>query len=185
MTSQPSLPGRPIDLPLPPELAETFGYSGNSRFVAFFWRPSGDQVVFDDGRSSGTGNSWTFLSYRRHRVVAPLLEEFNLGYSDLDAEDCLVIDRERNIASIAPIRSIGPFLQAQHPPAPELSQEQVESIRRHIAESLERRQWQAASSAEAMSRALAEQRGRLGRMVAWLDQCPVPPGRGHRPGGPA
>jgi hypothetical protein len=149
MTSQPSLPGRPVDLPLPPELAEAFGYSGNSRFVAFFWRPSGDQVVFDDGRSSGTGNSWTFLSYRRHRVVAPLLKEFNLGYSDHDAEDCLVIDRERNVASIAPIRSIGTFLQAQHPPA------------------LERRQWQAASSAEAMNRAIAEQRGRLGRMIAW------------------
>jgi hypothetical protein len=164
----------------PPELAEVFGYRGQARFVAFSWTPAGDQVVFDDGRSCGTGQSWSFLTWRRHRSVSPLLAPFNLGYSDHDADHCLVIDRERNRASIAPLGEARAFLHAQHPPAPELTPEQAETVRRHIEEAIKRR-WQEAASAEAMGQAIAEQRGRLGRMIAWLDMAPVPPQRreGH------
>src|SRR6266404_4826333 len=89
----PPLPGSLVDVPLPPQLTETFGYPGQARYVAFYWIPDGDEVVYDDGRMSGTGASWAFLTYRRHRAVEPLLDRWNLGYSDADAEHCLVLDR--------------------------------------------------------------------------------------------
>jgi len=30
------LPGSPVDVPLPPQSAETFGYPGQARYVAFY-----------------------------------------------------------------------------------------------------------------------------------------------------
>src|SRR5436305_603782 len=53
----PPLPGVPVGVPLPPQLVETFGYPGRARCVSFYWIPIGDQVVYDDDRSVGTGSS--------------------------------------------------------------------------------------------------------------------------------
>jgi hypothetical protein len=75
----PSLPGVPVDVPLPPQLAETFGYPGQARYVAFHWTPSGDEVYYDDGRLGGTGASWAFLTYKRHPAVEPLLVSIPLN----------------------------------------------------------------------------------------------------------
>src|SRR5438876_10696714 len=110
------LPGDPISLPLPPAIAETFGYRGDARYAAFYWIPDGDEVVYDDGRLSGTGATWAFLAYRRHAAVAPTLESYNLGYSDVAAEHCLLIDREEGRASVAPLAEAQAFLRDQHPP---------------------------------------------------------------------
>src|SRR5580693_660228 len=95
------MPGQPVDLPLPPELVQTFGYGGNARYVGFHWSPCGDELVVDDGLNSGIGQSWSFLSFRRHPAVAPLLADYNLGYSDSDAEHWLLLDREKSRATIA------------------------------------------------------------------------------------
>src|SRR5215211_407783 len=95
------LPGTPVDLPLPPGLTVCLGYRGDARFVVFHWSPFGDQLVFDDGRSSGTAQSWAFLAYKRHRAVEPLLRGYDLGSSEEEATHVLLIDREANRASIA------------------------------------------------------------------------------------
>jgi hypothetical protein len=49
----------------PPELCLTLGSPGAARFVGFRWSPLGDQLVYDDGRGSGTAQSWAFLAYKR------------------------------------------------------------------------------------------------------------------------
>lgn len=178
MTDRP-LPGTPIDLPLPPELAEAFGYSGDARFVGFYWSPCGDEVVHTDGRSSGTGQSWTFLTYRRHRAVTPLLAGWNLGYSDRDAEHCLLIDRERNRASVAPLSAAREFLEAQHSPVPALTPGEAAALRERIKRALE--EWRSRPvDPAAVQRLMDEQRGRTGRMVSFLDMCPAP-GAGQTP----
>jgi hypothetical protein len=178
--SRASLPGTPLELPLPPELAEAFGYSGDSRFVGFYWSPCGDEVIHTDGRSTGTGQSWTFLSYRRHRAVSPLLDGWNLGYSDQDAEHCLLLDRERNRASIATLTEARAFLEDQHPPMPELTPEEAAAIRERIEQVLEEWRSREVDPAE-LRRLMDEQRGRVKRMVAFLDKCPVPPAAGQMP----
>ena len=91
----------PLPIPVPPDLAEAFGYPGDSRFVGVSWQPAGDEVVYHDGRSFGTGDPWAFLVYIRHRVVAPHLEPYNLGSSDCEATHCLIIDRQEHRAAIA------------------------------------------------------------------------------------
>ena len=163
-----------------PELAETFGYRGNARFVAFYHSPLGDEVTYTDGRSAGTGATFAFLAFRRHRAVSPLLAGWNLGYSDLDAEYALVIDREANRASIAPLAEAHAFLEERHPPEPELTPEQQEVFHRELDRLLA--EWRTRPvDHEAVAREMAEQRGRVGRMMSWLDMCPVPPQEGHSP----
>lgn len=180
MSPDSPLPGTPVDIPLLPELAETFGYRGDARYVGFYWTPMGDEVVFTDGRGSGSGQSWAFLAYRRHRAVRTLLDGWNLGYSDVDAEHCLVLDRERNRASVAPLAEARAFLESQHPPPPELSPEEAEALRERVEAIL--REWrEAAIDPAELRRVMDEQRGRLGRMVSFLDMCPVPPGAGQTP----
>jgi len=119
------------------------------------------------------------LHNRRHPAARPLLDKWNLGYSDVEAEHCLVLDQQRNRASIAPLAEARVFLRAQHPPEPPLTEEQREQIRQRIKEMLER-QMQAQPGPAEIERVMAEQRGRLGRMIAWLDMPPVPPQQRER-----
>src|SRR5207244_734575 len=84
LRSDPGVGRTLVPLPVPPNLAEAFGYRGEARFVAFRWEPAGDELVYDDGRLSGTGDPWTFLAYRRHAKVTPHLKPYNLGHSDIE-----------------------------------------------------------------------------------------------------
>ena len=166
-----SLPGQPIDLPLPPELTECLGYTGNARFVSFRW--SYDDLFYDDGQSSGTAQGWTFQAYARHRAVAPLIDPHDLGGSDHMAPFVLLIDREINRASIAPIAEAREFLQAQHPPAPELTPEQQAAFERELERLM--KEWREKPvDHDAIAKEMAEQRGRVARMMSWLAMCPEP-----------
>jgi hypothetical protein len=180
MTTTP-LPGQRIDLPLPPDLTETLGYRGDARFVGFFWSPLGDQLVATDGVNSGTAQSWAYLGYKRHKVVFPLLAPFDLGSSEEDGTHMLLIDRQTNQASVAPVAEAREFLARQHPPAPELTPEQQEAFQKELERLLA--EWRERPvDHEAVAREMAAQRGRIGRMMAWLDMCPVPkPGAGPTP----
>jgi hypothetical protein len=70
--------------------------------------------------------------YKCHRAVAPLLAPFDLGSPEEDAVHMLLIDRERNVASVAPVDEARTFLAGQHPPAPELTPEQQEAFNREL-----------------------------------------------------
>lgn len=166
-----SLPGQKVDIPLPPATVETFGFRGEARFVGFFFSPMGDQLVATDGVNSGTGQTWAYLGYKRHRAVAPLLEPFDLGSSEEDPVHMLLIDRERNLASVAPVAEARAFLVAQHPPTPPLTPEEQEAIEREFEKLLAEYRSRPIDH-EAIAREMADQRGRVGRLMSWLDQCP-------------
>ena len=106
----------PLEIPFPPRLAEAFGYQGKARFVGFHWDPVGDEVFFDDGQRSGPGEAWAFLAYRQHPTVAPHLDPYNLGYSDLEAEHALLLDRQTDQVQVARLDVVQAFLCQQHPP---------------------------------------------------------------------
>ncbi len=177
MTDTP-MPGTPIDLPIPPDLCQALGYRGDARYVSFYFSPCGDEAVYSDGRSMGSAATWAYLAYRRHRAVDPILRGWNLGYSDLDAEYCLIIDREASRASVAPRDEAAEFLHSQHPSAPALSPEEMEAFSRRL-DGLAARLREAPVHMDAVMREVDEQRGRVGRMVSFLDMCPTPPSRGR------
>ena len=162
----------PLDVPVPPGLAEACGYHGQAKYVGLCWIPSGDEVVFDDGQRSRTGNPWAFLAYRRHPNVDSHLEPYNLGYSDLEAEHALVIDRENDLVSVAPIRSAMQFLRNQHPPAPELTAYEKEELQRQL-EKLTQAGWpEVRVDPEVIRRSMEKRRQDIARIIGYLDHLP-------------
>jgi hypothetical protein len=175
-----TLPGQPADIPLPPELCETLGYAYSSRFVGFFWSSLGDQLIVTDGPNSSSGNSWAFMSFKRHRAVAPLLAPFDFGSSEHEGLHMLVIDREANRASVAPVAEARAFLAEHGPKPPELTPEQQILFERELDRVLEL--WRTAPiDPDAIAKDMLKQRGRIGRVMSFLDMCPVPPENGQTP----
>ncbi len=85
---------RRLAIPAPPMLAEAIGYPGRARYVAFYWTPCGDEIMYSDGRLSADGHWHAWLLFTRHRRVAPHISPYNLGNSDEEATHWLLFDRE-------------------------------------------------------------------------------------------
>jgi hypothetical protein len=84
-------------VPAPPMLAEAFNYPGRARYVALYWTPYGDEVIYTDGRLSADGHWHAWLLFIRHRTIAPYLQAYNLGSSDEEATHWLLVDRETHV----------------------------------------------------------------------------------------
>lgn len=128
----------PLPIPVPPQLEAVVGYHGDARWFALSWTCLGDTVLYCDGRSSGTGHGWGYLGWVRHRAVAPQLRELNLGSSECDGTEQLLIDRQERRAFVADAAVARSFLREQFPAEPEveLTPEQwaevVEEIRQRM-----------------------------------------------------
>jgi hypothetical protein len=160
----------PLEVPVPVGLATVFGYRYGSRFVAFHWDPGGDEVFFNDGRLSGTGDGRGFLAYLRHRHVAPHLEPYNLGGSDTEADHAFVIDREHDLAGIIPTAGARVFLKSQYPPPPALTEEECAEARRAV-EAVVAQGWREQHvDPIAVLRIMNERRQALEKMLAYLNR---------------
>lgn len=166
------LPGQPIDIPLPPDAVAAFGYAGKARFVSFRWVY--DDLVIDDGRMSQTGAGWVFSAYSQHRAVFPLLTAMTPEEGE-PAQVALLIDREKNRASLVPAVEARSFLHDQWPPEPPLSPEQQAELQRRIEEMVSQGWREIQVDPQEVMRLMQEQRGRVGRMMSWLDMAPEPP----------
>lgn len=103
-----------LNVPVPPNIAATFGYYGNARFVAFSWEPVGDQMEYDDGLRHGTVHSHSFLIYLEHPKVKTYVASYNLGSSDYEAEWWLILDQtEQQIYLVRQYVAVA-FLKQQH-----------------------------------------------------------------------
>jgi hypothetical protein len=160
----------PIEAPVPPALAEAFGYRGKARFVAVYWSPLGDELYYDDGRLAGTGNAHPFLTYRRHPVVKPHLETYHLGSSEEEGTHVLVLDREKVAVRVGQRAEALSFVRGQHPPVPELSPEQMMAISDHLEALLPGGWREVRVNPLDVLRVMQEERNAIARIQAFLDQ---------------
>ncbi len=165
---------RELPLPVPPRLAEALGYPGAAAWVSFCWQPAGDEVAYDDGRLTGTGEGQAYLRYTRHRAVAPHLAPYELGSSDAPARHRLVLDRQERKLYVATDREARAHLRAHWSrlelrPASSWIAEQwavVDDARLRMARRGARTQQEL--SAEVAARMAAQARVEAD-LVAWLD----------------
>jgi len=104
---------RPLLIPSPPMIEEAFGYTGSSRFVAFYWRPCPVGFSWCDShesRTSAYGAVWR--AFAQHRRVHPFVEALNLGSDDLDAEQWLLLDRIKRLFLVGPAARVSAFLRS-------------------------------------------------------------------------
>jgi hypothetical protein len=113
-------------------LEEAFGYHGPSRWVAFYWTPSGDELVYDDGTVSADGSWVAWLTFLHHPRIAPALHSYHLGSSDDDATHWLLLDREMRILSIGTAAAGKHFLRHAAPPV--LTSERLAALRAAVSE---------------------------------------------------
>ena len=163
-----------LPIPVPPMLEEAIGYDGNGRYVAFYWTPGGDEVCFDDGRFFSTGEWDAYLLFTRHRVIAPALSGHNLGDSDTEADEWMILDREARQLSIAPGSRAGRLLAEQWPHEPQgepvtMTQEEMMQA---VMEALNVQNWTQVQTTintdEIMQKMQAHQQ-LVAEMGAWLD----------------
>lgn len=98
----------------PPMLCEAIGYPGSARYVACYWTPCGDEVMYSDGRISADGHWHAWLLFTRHKGVAPHLAPYNLGSSDEEATHWLLVDRETCALYIGTPGEVLPVLRGQY-----------------------------------------------------------------------
>src|SRR5947208_1604600 len=52
-----------VPVPPMPMLEKALGYTGDARFVSFYWTPGGDEADYNDGQSAGTGYWQGYLAF--------------------------------------------------------------------------------------------------------------------------
>lgn len=62
-----------LEIPLHPKLEKILGYPGLAPRVVFYFDPSSEALMYDDGQTSGSGNSWAYLIWASHPSVKPHL----------------------------------------------------------------------------------------------------------------
>ena len=152
--------------PLWPRLSVALGYSGGARWVAFYIAL--DKVTYNDGASSGTGDTGLFLAFKRHPVVAPHLAGAQLGSVDTEASEWLVVDRQEQVLSLATQAAARWHLVAQwprfHRQPLEYTQEELGRLLDHLKEAVSLPDWPAK-----LAEALRESRANERLMQQWLN----------------
>lgn len=119
--TKPAMPNTPptiIDfqrllIPVPPMIEEALGYTGSSRFVAFYWKPDPSGFWWCDShgsKQSAFGSVWNV--FVQHRRVQPFIEQFNLNGSHSDAEQWLLLDRVRRQFLVGAASKVTAFLRS-------------------------------------------------------------------------
>ena len=152
--------------PLWPRLPLALGYSGGARWVAFYLAL--EKVTYNDGASSGSGDTGLFLAFKRHPVVAPHLAGAQLGSADEEASEWLVVDRRDQVLYLATQAAARWHLVAQwprfHRQPLEYTQEELGRLLDNLKEAVSLPDWPAK-----LAEALRESRANERLMLAWLD----------------
>ena len=100
-------------IPVPPMIEEALGYTGSSRFVAFYWKPNPSDFWWCDShgsKRSAFGDVWRV--FVQHRRVHPFIEQFNLDGSGSDAERWLLLDRVKRQFLVGEASQVAAFLRS-------------------------------------------------------------------------
>lgn len=162
------LKSEPLDVPIPPNFARIVGYPGEAQYVAFWWEPYGDEIYFSDGRMSGTGASYAFLAWMRHPKVEPYLRSFDIGSSEESGTYALLLGTNDSQMQVVLRSDVIPFLRIQHPPPPQLSEEQIRTIQSGI-ERLLSEYGQTPISTEEIAKRMRSQQEAVNKMIEFLN----------------
>ncbi len=103
----------PLYVPVPMNLAQLLGYKGRSRFVAFYWNQTVDELAYHDGDDRGVGESQRFLTYAGHPNVEGELTT-DIGLIDWPASHWLLLDTEKDTLYTGSPIEIRGLLVLQH-----------------------------------------------------------------------
>ena len=106
-----------LNIPRPPPqiFEKALGYRGENRWVAFYWEPCGDELMWDDGIASADGQWPAWLIFIYHPPIVPILHQYNLGSSDEEARHWLLLDREERVFYIGDRKIVHEFLVKSAP----------------------------------------------------------------------
>lgn len=95
---------------------------------------------------------------------------YDLGSSDSEAKECLLLDRGEQVLYAAPVRSARRFLTEQHPPLPELTPEEFSALQDRLEDlSREWREEHVEVSQADIARAMREEQEAIEAIVKFLD----------------
>lgn len=158
-----------LSVPLPPILLEMAGVQGDSQFVALYY--SG-KATWNDGRSCATFPFYAvWQPYIDHTAIAIDLFDCNLGADDETATHALVCDRIQEKVYVAPFTEAMNFLEQQHPPKQEITQQQWEEIKAQLEKQppLNMSQMQSLGMFE-MFAPNPQRKEKAVELIRWLDQ---------------
>lgn len=158
----------PLPIPAPPQLEAVVGYPGDAQWFTLCWTSLGDTCVYDDGRLSGTGHGWGYLGFVRSAAVAPHLAHADLGSSEHEGTERLVVQRpERRVylATAAEARSVvcGQWPAAE---AVELTREEWDEVIGRVRQAMLSRP---IPSMGDLMRQMNEHSKLVADMLRWLD----------------
>jgi hypothetical protein len=160
-----------LTVPVPPNVAEALGYTGNGRFVGCFWQAMGDEVQLDDGRLDMMGEWDAYLAFVQHPKVYPAVRSYRLGSSESEARDMLIIDREEHRLYVARRLVAAAFLDAQWPPLPQM--ETLPTSAEELLHALKVDTWteeRIVVDEDEITRRMEAREQRVARMIDWLDK---------------
>lgn len=82
----------PLPLPLSPVLVEALGCTGGQRYVALWWSPNGNRLMWWDGATLGHGNAFAWLLLLGHPFGEKVLGGFDFGSADREGRHALLLD---------------------------------------------------------------------------------------------
>jgi hypothetical protein len=158
-----------LNVPVPPMLAKSIGYTGEARFVSFHWMPAGDEAYYSDGRISATGNWQAYLAYIQHPAVSPNLKDYDLGSSDGEAKHSLILDQKKLSLFVAPVKVAEKFLGEQWPTQPpiRMSQEEMNAV---VMKALKRVKPPKVPNVDEVYRHIRQQNAIVDEMQQWLNK---------------
>ena len=128
-----------------------------------------------DGLVTHDGCWWGYQAFVDHPLSAIALagRRYDLGSSEETATHWLVIDRETRTASIAPVQEAEQFLDAQHPPLPQidLTSEQWRALIDQLNQAMGEQMKTMMAQIETFDpyEAIARQNIVVSEMTQWLD----------------
>lgn len=159
-----------LPIPIPPQLLAALNYPGHdARLVSLCWTNCGDTSWYDDGRSSGTGDGWSYLAFARHPAIRPHLAGWDLGSCEADGTHRLLLDLGTGTVSVGTAAEVREAVRDQWPEEdePVLTAEQMDAVVEHV-----RRAWLARPmpTAEQLMASMREHSRMVSEMVTWLDR---------------
>jgi hypothetical protein len=146
-------------------LEAALGYQGQSRWVAFWWEPAGDELAWDDGSSSTVGANWyAWLIFVQHPSVEPHLAPYELGSSDTQALHALLLDREARALYVGRRVEVSQVLADHAPPAPVIT---IEQFQAYMQEAMAK---MTLPSQQEITRRMKEEARLCEELQAWLDR---------------